>query len=293
MRHIIPISGKDSLATALLQTARHPELNYEYMFNPTGMELPEVFDWIKKVEKHLGKPIHLVGRSLKQIIVEQNWFLPSRLARYCTRMSKIEPMEKFIGKKEATIYYGIRADEDRGGYDNSSTPNITPRYPLQEMGINLPMVYAINHKAGLKPPTFFWQKLWDAVTKEITTEYIHKHFTEWHIDSLFAWRSRTNCANCFNQRLSEWVGLLEHHPELFWEYESWEHNVSEFYFAGQNKPLRWVADNADAIFKRLVRRKINEIKATMQRDLIYEEVEDDKDFIDMLPITSCGLYCGK
>ena len=57
MRHIIPISGKDSLATALLQLQINPQLNYEYVFNPTGAELPDVFDWINRVEKYLAKPI--------------------------------------------------------------------------------------------------------------------------------------------------------------------------------------------------------------------------------------------
>ena len=61
IRHIIPISGKDSLATALTQIAKEPNIDYEFMFNPTGEELPEVFVWIEKVEKYLGKPIIQVG----------------------------------------------------------------------------------------------------------------------------------------------------------------------------------------------------------------------------------------
>ena len=41
MRHIIPISGKDSLATAISQRARFPDVPYEYVYNDTRMELPE------------------------------------------------------------------------------------------------------------------------------------------------------------------------------------------------------------------------------------------------------------
>jgi len=115
MRHIIPISGKDSLATALVQIKRKPELNYEFVFNPTGAELPCVFDWINNVEKYLGKPIARVGEDLIEIIEDNNYFLPSRQSRYCTRQSKIEPFEKWIGKEDANVYYGIRADENRGG----------------------------------------------------------------------------------------------------------------------------------------------------------------------------------
>ena len=94
VRHIIPISGKDSLCTALVQMKDEPDLNYEFLFNPTGSELPEVFDWLKMVETYLGKPINHIGRPLLEIIEANNYFLPSRLARYCTRQSKIEPMLK-------------------------------------------------------------------------------------------------------------------------------------------------------------------------------------------------------
>lgn len=31
----------------------------------------------------------------------------------------------------------------------------------------------------------------------------------------YKWRTRSGCYFCFFQRKSEWVGLKEHHPELF------------------------------------------------------------------------------
>jgi hypothetical protein len=302
MRHIIPISGKDSLATAIVQTTREPRDDYEFMFNPTGQEPPEVFDWIRRVGQHFGKEVNMVGEDLEAIIELKGWFLPSRIARYCTRESKIIPMETFIGKVPAFVYYGIRADENRGGYDNSSFKNIIPIYPLKEVGMGINGVYAINHSVGLKPPTFFWQRLYDEVCyivgggdKALGEAYIKATFTEWQIDSLFAWRSRTNCTMCFNQRKYEWVGLLWHHPELFRKYEGWEHNVSEYYLAGQNYPLTKIEENAEKIFKRRVRALAKFIEKTRQIKMFtqVEEAEDDKNFIDMLAITSCGLLCGK
>lgn len=295
-RHIIPISGKDSLATALVQIARAPSLKYEFMFNPTGEELPEVFEWIKKVEVYLGSPIIQVGANLRDIIeYEMNWFLPSAQKRYCTRMSKIEPMERFIGKEPAFVYYGIRADESRGGYNNSTYKNITPIYPLKEMGIDLSAVYQINHNANLKPPTFFWKRLYDEVVKKVNEEYIKGAFKEWDIDALFAWRTRTNCSMCFNQRLYEWVGLLEHYPDMFWEYELWEHNVSEYYFNGKDRPLKWIAERADNIFYKRVDSIVKYIRKTTQTKIRFEETcsDDDSGFFDILQVTSCGLLCGK
>ena len=84
IRHIIPISGKDSLCTAIVQRQSEAR-EYEYLFNPTGSELPEVFEWLEKIEEFLGAKIHRVGRDLQTIIAENNYFLPSRMARFCTR----------------------------------------------------------------------------------------------------------------------------------------------------------------------------------------------------------------
>jgi len=158
MRHIIPISGKDSLCTAIVQTEYKPNLKYEYLFNPTGAELPEVFDWLENIEKTMGIEIARVGEDLEALIEINGFFLPSRRARYCTRQSKIEPMIKHIGKDNATIYYGLRADENRGGFDNSASPNIYPVYPLKDFGIGIKQVYRIINDRGLKPPTFFWSE---------------------------------------------------------------------------------------------------------------------------------------
>ena len=115
-RHIIPISGKDSLATAIVQMGLYPDLPYEYVFNMTGAELPETIAWLDKVERVLGISIHRIGADLEGIIAGFGYFLPSAMSRYCTRLAKIEPFECWIGESPATVYFGIRADEDRGGY---------------------------------------------------------------------------------------------------------------------------------------------------------------------------------
>lgn len=222
MRHIIPISGKDSLATAIVQKTMEPELNYEYVFNPTGAELPEVFEWIDKVEKYLGQEIVRVGADLDTIIQEYNYFLPNSQARYCTRRSKIEPFVDWIGGEQATVYYGIRADEQREGFNNTTSQNIIASHPLQKLGIGMKEVYLIINSKGLKPPTFFWKSVYDEVCRILGYD-VKNHLSEWMFDMLFAWRSRANCYFCFNQRLYELVGLLEHHPDLFDKAESYEY----------------------------------------------------------------------
>lgn len=297
MRHIIPISGKDSLATALVQLKLQPDLNYEYVFNPTGAELPCVFEWLDKVETYLGKPIVRVGRDLLELIEDNNFFLPSRLARYCTRQCKIEPFEHWIGVDDCIVYYGIRADENRGGYENARYPNIVPKYPLKEQSLGINEVYQIINEAGLKPPTFFWQDIYDKVCNRIGgEEVLNGILTEWQIDFLFCWRTRANCYFCFNQRKYEWVGLLEHEPSLFWNSEKLENSESEYYWNGKDYPLTKIVENAEIIkakhIKKLIKliRQIRSSKWTQQSLFNFETEEG---FTDFFKTTSCGLFCGK
>ena len=106
MRHIILISGKDSLATAVVQKARAPELPYEFIFNQVGWELPETFAWLKEVEAYLGLTLTICGDDLEAIVEEENCLpLPNR--RFCTRRAKIEPLEDYLGSSEAIIYLGL------------------------------------------------------------------------------------------------------------------------------------------------------------------------------------------
>lgn len=292
MRHIIPISGKDSLATAIVQVNRQPEYNYEFVFNPTGLELPEVFEWIDKVGEFFGKEVVRASRPLKEIIEGYNYFLPGPRSRYCTKESKILPFVEWIGGEDCIVYYGIRADEQREGFNNQTSKNITPSYPLQELGINLQMVYVIVNKIGLKPPTFFWQEIYERV-KKIVGYDPKEILPEWLFDMLFAWRSRANCDRCFNQRYYEWVGLLEHKPDLFWEASSWEHKGGEksYSWSSNGKYLKQIAEEKEIIKRKRVAYIVKVLYLRRQGKLF--ESDTDEIFVDVLAVKSCGLFCGK
>lgn len=293
MRHILPISGKDSAATALVQLARAPELPYEFIFCDVEMELPETYAWIADVEKTLGITIKRVGKSLEDVIAEQN-MLPSPGRRFCTKYGKIFPIRDFIGDDDAVQYLGIRADEDRTGWFGPA--NITPKYPLIEMGLGIQHVYQILEHRGIVPPSFFWQRLYDSVTDGIgdSALAIIDNMKPWTKAMLFAWRSRSNCFNCFYQRRYEWVGLLEHHPELFSRAEQLEHDYGtgvcrpchvQFSWI-QGLPLPELRTKADAIFSNRVA-AVRKIVLNMQQGSLFQEE------FDPMTVTSCGLYCGK
>ena len=57
-RHVLGLSGgRDSAALAVYMRQNHPELDIDYFFTDTGKELPEVYEFLVKLEGFLGKPI--------------------------------------------------------------------------------------------------------------------------------------------------------------------------------------------------------------------------------------------
>src|SRR5678816_37034 len=119
-RHILGISGgRDSAALAVYMRQHHPDLDIEYFFTDTGKELPEVYEFLGRLEGFLGKPIHYLNpdRDFDFWLKQYNNFLPSPQTRWCTRQLKIRPFEhwirKFIDNGDRVIsYVAIRADEE-------------------------------------------------------------------------------------------------------------------------------------------------------------------------------------
>lgn len=292
MRHIILISGKDSLAAALVQTTRHPGLPYEFIFNDVEAELPETYVWLDCVEAKTGWPITRVGESLPARIRLYGGFLPGKKSRYCTRDCKIEPLEAMIGGDACTVYYGLRADEARTGYVPVGKPNVTPAYPLREAGVDMRGVYSILDAQNLAPPDFFWQRLYDVVAARMAAasgwggEPWEAKLSRLERQTMFAGRSRANCFFCFFQRRSEFVWLYETHPDLYAVAESLEKPGYAFM---KGLPLRKL--RRPEVLHRLFEKRVNEACRTIgekfQRNLFPLEMDNE------LALTSCGLLCGK
>lgn len=185
-RHVLGVSGgKDSAALAIYLRNQVPEM--EYFFTDTGAELPEVYDFLDRLEAYLGKPIERLvpQRDFDHLLYSlHNGFLPSPNTRWCTRALKIEPFERWVGEDDVVAYIAIRADEDRDGY-RSTKPNIRPVFPFKDAGLNRTDIERILSVAGVGLPAYY------------------------------EWRSRSGCYFCFFQRKNEWLGLAERHPDLF------------------------------------------------------------------------------
>ena len=192
-RHILSLSGgKDSTALALYMRDRVPDL--EYVFCDTEKELEETYEYLRKLEVHLGQPIKRITPdiSFDDLLEQRRNFLPSPQVRWCTEYLKLKPFERYIGTDQVVMYVGIRADEPhRKGYV-STKPNIHARFPFVEDGLRLKDVVRILEDSTLGLPTYY------------------------------KWRSRSGCFFCFFQQRREWIGLYETHPSLFEEAMKYE-----------------------------------------------------------------------
>lgn len=213
-RHVLGISGgKDSAALAVFVRHHHPEIDVEYFFTDTGKELPEVYEFLGRLEGFLGKPILRLNpqRDFDFWLREYNHFLPSAQTRWCTRQLKLAPFEQWVRPMLAAgdtvvSYVAIRADEDyREGY-TSKHKNLKVRLPFRESGIDKLGVMDILESSGVGIPKYY------------------------------DWRSRSGCTFCFFQQKIEWVRLREQHPEAYENAKTYEKNALE-----HGSPFTWSA----------------------------------------------------
>ena len=140
VKHVLGISGgKDSAALAIYLKDKHPDLPVEYYTCDTGKELEETYTLIKNLEVYLGQSILRLEAAkdspeppFDHFLEVYGGYLPSAMARWCTKKLKLDPFEKFIaGNSPVISYVGIRGDEEREGYI-SKRPNIQSIFPFRK-----------------------------------------------------------------------------------------------------------------------------------------------------------------
>lgn len=211
-KHVLGLSGgKDSAALAVYMRQTHPELDIEYFFTDTGKELPEVYEFLGRLEGFLGKSILRLNpdRDFDFWLKQYNNFLPSPQTRWCTRQLKLRPFEHWLRPILETgnivySYVAIRSDEEyREGY-SSKHDHLKIILPFKEAGIDKPGVLDILKASGLGLPRYY------------------------------DWRSRSGCTFCFYQQKIEWIRLSEQHPEAFEEAKSYEKDA-----VANGSPFTW------------------------------------------------------
>lgn len=200
IRHVLGLSGgKDSAALAIYMRQHYPDLDIEYYFTDTGKELPEVHEFLGRLEGFLGRRIHQLNpdRTFDFWLRQYNHFLPSPRTRWCTRQLKLLPFRQWIAPwlasgERVISYVAIRADEDhREGYATTHE-RLTVEMPFRKDGIDRDRVINILETSGVGLPKYY------------------------------EWRSRSGCTFCFFQQKIEWVRLKRVHPQAFEEAKLYE-----------------------------------------------------------------------
>lgn len=211
--HVLGLSGgRDSAALAVFMREHHPELDIKYFFTDTGQELPEVYEYLGRLEGILGRPIRYLNpdRDFLFWLDQYGYFLPSPNTRWCTRQLKLAPFQAWVKPWLHTgdivhSYVAIRSDEDHREGMTATHKNLKIRIPFREHRIDKPRVIDLLESSGLGLPKYY------------------------------EWRSRSGCTFCFFQQKIEWVNLKERHPEAFEHAKSLEKSAIE-----HGSPFTWV-----------------------------------------------------
>ena len=237
-KHVLGLSGgRDSAALAVYMRQNNPEIQLEYFFTDTGKELPEVYEFLGRLEGFIGKPILRLNpdRDFDFWLKQYNNFLPSPKSRWCTRQLKLRPFESWIrpdleAGKMVFSYVAIRSDEEfREGYKGSHQ-NMKTVLPLKEAGIDKHGVMEILESSGLGLPKYY------------------------------DWRSRSGCTFCFYQQKIEWVRLKERHPKAFDEAKSYEKTAE-----ANGSPFTWT--EGETLDELTSPKRTEQIKADYQKRL--------------------------
>ena len=266
-RHVLGLSGgRDSAALAVYMREVQPELDIEYFFTDTGKELPEVYEFLGRLEGFLGKRINYLNpdRDFDFWLGEYGNFLPSPRTRWCTRQLKLRPLEQWIKDDlnsgvRVVSYVAIRADEPERLGMHATHPALEVRFPFREDGLGKDAVLELLESSGLGLPTYY------------------------------RWRSRSGCTFCFFQQKIEWVRLKREHPEAFEEAKQYEKTALEHgspftwsekeSLAELEKPERMAEIEADHN-ARIARQKLRQPKNPLRAGLTENEMDESYAALD-------------
>ena len=126
--HVAFSGGKDSIVLLELVKKALPRSSFVVVFGDTGMEFPDTYDVIDKIEEQCRADGIEFYRAASHLKPEESWRLfgpPSRVLRWCCAVHKSAPqtlkLREVLGKNEyvGMDFVGVRAHESatRADYD--------------------------------------------------------------------------------------------------------------------------------------------------------------------------------
>ncbi len=195
-KHIISFSGgKDSTAMLLKMIENNMKID-EIIMCDTGMEFPEMYVHIQKVQEYIQRPITILKaeKTFEYMMLEHKkrngkigYGWPDMRNRWCTAYLKKDVIRRYLNKYkkqgyEVIEYHGIAADEVKRTFKNKEK-NI--KYPLVE---------------------------WNLTEKQCL-EYCYSKKFNW--SNLYENFKRVSCWCCPLKSLKELKALYIHHQDLW------------------------------------------------------------------------------
>lgn len=206
MKHIVSFSGgKDSTAMLLMMIEKGIQID-EIIFLDTGVEFPEMYKHIEKVEKYINRTItKLKAENTYEYMMfdyvkikgknkgQKGYSWADFRNRWCTKYLKQQVISRYLREKYKNIeiieFHGIAADETKRLLKNKEK-NI--KYPLAE---------------------------WRIIEKE-ALEYCYSKGFSWN--GLYEKFDRVSCWCCPLKNLKELKVLYKEYPELWKKLKEWD-----------------------------------------------------------------------
>ncbi len=208
--HVVSFSGGKDSTAMLLRMLEDGKKVDEILFCDTGLEFPQMYEHIRKVEQNIGRKIKIVKSdySFEYLFLEKrinrrkealschngySWAGP--LSRWCTEHLKNGPRERYLRelrKKYNVIQYvGIAADETH----RINRPN--------------------NQRADVRLPLVEWN-----MSEADCLAYCYAKGYDW--GGLYEKFQRVSCWCCPLQSLKELRILYRNFPELWKQLKVWD-----------------------------------------------------------------------
>lgn len=210
-RHIVSFSGGKDSTCMLLKMIENGDRIDEIIFLDTGVEFPDMYSHIKKVEEYIGRKITVLKNEkglfeywLLHHVKTRGKYKGQRgyswadfRSRWCTSNLKVQVSNKYLKQKykdyEIILYQGIASDEEKRLEKKSGSEiGAIVRYPLAEWGM----------------------------TEQDALEYCYSKGFDWN--GLYKKFKRLSCFCCPLQSLSELKVLYREYPELWNIMREWD-----------------------------------------------------------------------
>lgn len=200
--------GKDSTAMLLKMMELGMKID-EIIFLDTGVEFPQMYEHIKKVEKYIGRDITVLksDKSYEYYMFEhvktrgknkgqKGYSWADFRNRWCTQLLKKQVIKKYLKKYkgyDVVEYHGIAVDEVKR-LENKNKEK-TVRYPLAE---------------------------WNMTEKD-ALEYCYSKGFDW--GGLYEQFGRVSCWCCPLKSLKELRVLYKDYPQLWEKLKEWDNST--------------------------------------------------------------------